>query len=356
MNTDNDEYITRLLEEDVLAAYLEDQLGAVEAFDVEYHQAGHSNETVFITWGADQLVLRRPPPGATAETAHDVLREYRIIDAFQETDVLVPPTVLACDDQSIIGSEFYVMERVEGDVIRSEEPPRFSAPKQRRQIGTELIDGLSAVHTLDYEALGLGDLGSPDAYTERQVERWQKQFEWALERTSEMRSLPSLSQISDWLTANIPDETPETMVHGDYKLDNVMYGPGTPPELVAIFDWEMSTIGNSRMDLGWLLAHWWEPTDPDPPHDEIFQTVTTNTGYPSRTELIQLYEDQTGIEFTDQKFYRTFGAFKTAAACEMFFRRYLEGNANDPVYPSMEDAVPRMLDYCSRIIDSETSR
>lgn len=353
MDSDDAEYLTRLVDEDALAEYLEVQLGPADGFTVEYHQEGHSNETVFVTWGDERLVLRRPPPGATAESAHDVLREFRVIDALQETDVPVPRTALACDDHSIIGSDFYLMKRIDGDVIRDEEPHRFASPEYRRRIGTELIEGLGKIHTTDYRALGLDGLGQPESYTERQVNRWRKQFEWALERTSDVRPLPKLSQVTEWLTANIPAEAPRAFVHGDYKLDNVMYGPETPPELVGIFDWEMSTVGNPRMDLGWLLAHWWEPDDPAPPHEAIFQTVTTEEGYPSRQELIQSYEDQTGITFTDQRFYRTFGAFKTASACEMFFRRYLEGNANDPVYPSMEDAVPEMLGYCQRITDSE---
>lgn len=353
MTTDDTEYLTRLVEKDSLAEYLEAELGPADEFSIEYHQEGHSNETIFVTWGNRRLVLRRPPPGATAESAHDVLREFRVIDALQETAIPVPETVLACDDHSVIGSDFYVMKRIEGDVIRDEEPDRFATPEYRRQIGTELIDGLGEIHTTDYEALGLDELGQPESYTERQVDRWHKQFEWALERTSDVRSLPQLSEVTEWLTANLPTDTPHAFVHGDYTLDNVMYGPGTPPELVGIFDWEMSTIGNPRMDLGWLLAHWWEPDDPAPPHEEIFQTVTVEDGYPSRQELIQRYEDQTGLTFTDQRFYRTFGAFKTASACEMFFRRYLEGNANDPVYPSMEEAVPKMLEYCQRIMESE---
>lgn len=344
----------RVVDEEALAAYLSDELGPSESFEVSYHPRGHSNETVFVTWGDDELVLRRPPPGETAETAHDILREFRVIDALQDTTVPVPTTVAVCEDPAVIGAEFYLMHRVYGDVIRENEPDRFGTPAQRRLVGEELIDGLSAIHRIEYEAVGLGDYGRPDGYTARQVDRWQQQFAWAAKVTETVRSLPLVDTVGEWLEANVPASAPQTLIHGDYMFHNVMYAPGRPPELVAIFDWELSTLGDPRADLGWLFAFYWQDTDPviasirpEP------RTYMTREGYPSRHELVERWEDQTGFRFDHERFYRTLGVYKLAAVGEMFFRRHVDGNADDPLYPEMDRIVPQILERAQRIIDGE---
>lgn len=232
----SDEYLDRIVDEETLAEYLEAELGPVTEFEIERHQAGHSNETLFITWGNQEFVLRRPPPGKKADTAHDVLREYRVMDALQKTDVRVPTTVLACDDHDVIGSDFYLMERERGDVIRNEEPDRFAAPDCRQQIGEELVDQLAKIHAVDYEVIGLGDFGRPKDYTERQVERWHKQFDWAFDVTASERAVPEIKEVGSWLNDNVPDSYSNTLIHGDYKLDNVMFGPDEVPDIVGIFD------------------------------------------------------------------------------------------------------------------------
>jgi aminoglycoside phosphotransferase (APT) family kinase protein len=357
--TGDEEYFHRIVDEKALAAYLEDALGPTEVYDVRHHQEGHSNETLFVTWGERELVIRRPPPGEVAETAHDVLREFRVVDALQDTDVPVPPTVLASDDHDVMGSDFYVMERVDGDVLRADEPERFATPEHRRRIGFELVEGLAAVHGVDYDAVGLekGDFGWPPDFTERQVRRWTEQIGWASEVTAEEREIPVLREVTAWLQDNIPpeDETPDTLVHGDYKLDNVMYAPGTPPRLAAIMDWEMSTLGDPLTDLGWMLSYWWEPKDPDPPNatETLNATFMKREGYPTRRELVERYEELTGIEYRHDRFYRALAVYKLAGLGEMFFRRYLEGNSADPMYPRMRDGVPQLADRALRIIEGE---
>ena len=350
--TDQREYLDRLYDEGRLTRFLEAEVGPGGPLTVEYHQAGHSNETLFVDWGDRELVLRRPPAGETADAAHDVLREYRVMSALDGTAVPVPPTVAACEDHGVVGSEFYLMERLEGDVIRDEEPDRFAAPDQRRALSKRFVDTLAEIHTLDPGSVGLDDLGHPDGYTERQVERWTDQLEWAFEVTAEDRPVPGLRGVADWLEANVPAEYDYTLLHGDYTLDNVMFGPGTPPELVGVFDWEMSTRGDPLMDLGWLLAMWYDPKDPqfdDPLHSRI----EARPGYFTRRELLDRYEERTGRAFSNGRFYRTFGVFKVASACEMMYRRHLEGNADDPSYPLMERYVPAMADRARRIIDGE---
>ncbi|MFB6178142.1 MAG: phosphotransferase family protein [Halorientalis sp.] len=355
MTDASEEYFARIVDEERLAAYLEDQLGPVEEYAVEHHQEGHSNETLFVTWGSQELVIRRPPPGETAEKAHDVLREYTVIDALQDTAVRVPVTVAACDDQDVLGSDFYVMERAEGDVLRADEPERFADPDHRTRLGEELVDGLAEIHQVEYEAIGLGEFGYPEGFTQRQVKRWSEQLTWAFSVTAEEREVPVLYDVMEWLQENAPEDHPYTLVHGDYKLDNVMYGPSTPPEIVSIFDWEMATLGDPLTDLGWMLSYWWDEKDPDPPAStsSLSATFMTGDGYPTRRELVDRYEEATGFEFEHERFYRTLAVYKLAGLGEMFFRRYLEGNSDDPLYPKMREGVPELAARAQRIIDGD---
>lgn len=352
MNSEpNDEYFNRLVNTDALRNYLESHIGPVTDYTVSRHQAGHSNETLFVTWDDETYVLRRPPPGDTAEGAHDVIREYHIIDALQDSEVRVPPTVLKCEDPSVIGSDFYLMEYVPGDVIRTTEPNRFQTPSFRERVGTELIDGLSEINTVDYETIGLGDLGHPAQYLDRQVSIWNRQFDWAFEVTTNERTIPRIQTIGAWLTDNTPHQESPALVHGDYKLDNVLFEPGVPPSLTSIFDWELSTIGDPRADLGYLLVFWRDPHDPDPILSELIPTFTEKPGYPTRHDLVNRWETNTGLEFTHDQFYRTLGAFKLTAFCEMFYRRYLEGNADNELYPKMKTAVPRLAEQTHNIMN-----
>ena len=353
MTEHSEDYLARLVDESALRAYLADAVGDADSFAVERHQEGHSNETLFVEWGGRDLVVRRPPPGATAETAHDVLREYRVMDALQGTEVPVPDTVAACDDHGVVGSDFYVMERVRGDVLRDEEPERFADPAQREQVGHELVDTLAAIHGVDVEAVGLAAFGRPTGYTDRQVERWRKQLAWAFEVTADEREVPELDRVGQWLADNAPEDHPETLVHGDFKLDNVVFAPGTPPELAAVLDWEMATLGDPRADLGWLLSYWRDPKDPEPEIDELADRFVERDGYPSRRELVERYEDATGIEYAHDRFYRALAVYKLAGLGEMFFRRHLEGNADDPMYPLMADRVPALAHRAVRIIEGD---
>lgn len=351
--TGDDTYLERIVDRDALAAYLETELGPAAEIDISRHKQGHSNETLFVDWGDESLVVRRPPPGTTAETAHDVLREYRVLESLQETSVRVPRTVLGCEDHSVMGCDFYIMERELGDVLRDGEPPRFQKPSHRLTIGTELVDQLAEIHGVNYEQVGLGQFGKPEGYTRRQVERWHTQFEWAFEVTEQERSVDAVDDVAGWLDDNVPDSHAQALVHGDYKLDNVMFGPETPPELTAVFDWEMSTLGDPLTDLGWLLIYWPDPGAGDPPVPELMPTFICRGGYPTRGELVTRYETKAGHRFTNERFYRVLALYKLAALCEMFFRRYLEGDTDDPLYPKMRGRVPALVEEASRIIEGD---
>lgn len=199
-----------LVDRERLRGFLTDELGPVGRFTVKRHDKGLSNETLFVTWGERDLVLRRPPPGETAETAHDVLREYEVLDALQGSPVPVPETVTATDDETVVGCPFYLMRRLDGDVLRFSEPDRFGAPRARRTLGEQLVDTLAAIHSIDYEDVGLEEFGHPEGFTERQVERWTGQFEWAFEETTAERAVPAIETVGEWLAANVPEEQTRT--------------------------------------------------------------------------------------------------------------------------------------------------
>lgn len=348
-------HIDRIVDEQALTTYLEDKLGRAESYSIEHHREGHSNETLFVAWGDTNLIIRRPPPGGTADTAHDVLREYRVMDALQETKVHVPKTIASCDDHSVLGSDFYVMEQQPGDVIRTAELERFRNPAHRQKLGLELVKQLVAIHQVNYQSVGLGGFGSPQGFTNRQVDRWRKQIEWATDVTADDREVPALAEVTQWLESNIPDNHPETLIHGDYKLDNVIFAPGTPPKIGGVFDWELSTLGDPFTDLGWMLSFWRDAKDPAPPAStgDLYPTFMTCDDYATRQELVQWYEELSGRQFEHETFYRVLAVYKMAALGEMFYRRYLEGNSNDPLYPKMENGVPELAERSINIIEGE---
>ena len=343
-----------LVDRDALASYLEELLGPADRFEVERCDEGFSNETLFVDWGDDALVIRRPPPGATADTAHDVLREYRPMDALQDTDVPVPETLDACEDQDVLGCDFYVMRRLDGDVVRWSEPDRFARPEARRRVGEQLVDTLAAIHTVDHEAVGLGDFGRPEGFAERQVERWTEQFEWAFEETWDDRPVPTIKEVGDWLADNVPSDHPHALVHGDYKLDNVIWAPSDEPEIVGVLDWEMSTLGDPLTDLGWMLFFWFDEGDPESKVMQTFaSTFLRDSDYPTRRELVERYEEATGFSFENHRFYRTLAAYKMAALGEMFYARYLMGHSDSTFYQMMEDGVPALAETAQDIAEGE---
>lgn len=351
--SDEKAYVSRLVDEGQLQEYLRSTLGRAETFEIERHQAGHSNETFFVTWGNEELVLRRPPAGETAETAHDVGREYRVMDALADTEVAVPKMIGLCEDHSVLGSDFFLMECVEGEVIRLEEPNRFADPAHRQRLGQELVDGLAAIHEVDYEAVGLSEFGYPDGFMERQVDRWRQQLDWAVEKTGRGDQLPHREELESWLEENCPTDTDSTLVHGDYKLDNAIISSGTPPTIEAVLDWEMSTLGDPLSDLGWMLLFWHDDLDLEPVVPELIPAFVSRDGYPSRRDLIARYESRTGRTIADEDvdFYLTYATYKLAGICEMFYARYLSDNSANPMYAAMSQRVPSLLAYAHAVIE-----
>ena len=331
------EALSPLVDEAALGEYLDEHLGSSSAFSVERHQAGHSNETFFVSRDDARYVLRRPPRGAFLPTAHDVGREYRVLHALDSTTVRSPRTVLMCEDADVIGAPFYLMERVDGVVIRADLPKEFDE-SSKGGIGDELVDALVELHAVDIEEAGLGDFGRSDGYLDRQLKRWAGQLELTLPMT---RSVPELEALGQWLLANQPVSPPTTLVHGDYKLDNVMFAAEPPARLLSILDWEMSTLGDPLADLGWMMSFWLEEGEGGDLVADLSR-VTREPGFRLRAALVKRYEDKTGRDTTGLDWYRVLATWKLAILLEGSYARHLAGMTDDPFFARMEHGVPAL--------------
>ncbi len=290
---------------------------------------GHSNVTFGLSTGA---VLRRPPRGPLPPSAHDVLREAQLLGALEPTPVRVPRVLAVCDDPATIGAPFYVMEHVEGEAITSSLPPALDTAGERRRIADELIDALVEVHSVDWRRAGLEGFGKPTGYLERQLRRFTGL--WEHNRT---RELPQVEQIAQWLSENLPESPPATIVHGDYRLGNTMFAPDAPARLIAILDWEMATIGDPLADLGYLMSHWLQPGE-DVGRFTL-HTVTSLPGFPTRAELLARYESLAGRSVPDLSWYVTLALWKAVVFMEGNYKRALAGATDDPYLRSFGEGV-----------------
>lgn len=332
----------QLVDPERLADYLDDRLPGGGPFQIERHLAGHSCETFFVRRDGSEWVLRRPPLAVYLPTAHDVLREHRVLSALAGTPVRAPRPVLVCEDASVIGAPFYLMDRVQGAVIRTEIPAALDAPEDRARIGSELIEALGELHSVDYRAVGLEGFGKPGGYLERQIRRWTGQLELATSITKQSRELPEMWGVKAWLEEHLPESPPSVIVHGDYKLDNVMYGPASPARLVAIFDWEMSTIGDPLADVGWMISYWREPGDPEDPLHTALAAVGSGEGFMPRRELLARYEELTGRSLRNLRWYVVAAIWKLACLLEGSYGRHLMGTTDDPFFAELESGVPSL--------------
>jgi len=291
---------------------------------------GHSNVTFALSTG---VVLRRPPRGPLPPSAHDVLREARLLNALEPTPVRAPRVLAACDDLGVIGAPFYVMERLEGVVVTTEVPPPFDTPEERRRMSEELIDALVELHAVDWQAVGLEGFGKPSGYLERQLRRFTGL--WEHNRT---REIPEVASVGEWLQANLPESPPATIVHGDYRLGNTMLATEAPARLIAIFDWEMATIGDPLADLGYLMMFWLQADDPNVGMYEL-QAVTREDGFPSRAEMIALYEERSGRSMKALDWYVTLALWKAIVFMEGNYKRAISGTTDDPYLKAFGDGV-----------------
>ncbi len=295
---------------------------------------GHSNVTFVLSTG---VVLRRPPRGPLPPSAHNVLREARLLRALEGTPVRVPKMLAACDDTGVIGAPFYVMERVPGEVIADSIPDPLDNPEQRARIAEELIDALVELHAVDWTRLDLEGFGKPTGYLERQLRRFTGL--WEHNRT---RELPQVEEVGAWLAANMPDSPRATIVHGDYRLGNTMFAPTAPAHLIAIFDWEMATVGDPLADVGYLLMHWTEPGDRLGKFN--LNNVTLRTGFPTRAELVTRYEERSGRSMQALDWYVTLALWKAVVFMEGNYKRATAGSTDDPYLKTFEEGVVEIAD------------
>ena len=300
---------------------------------------GHSNVTFLVRRGGERIVLRRPPRPPLPPSAHDVLREARLLTALVDTPVRAPRVLAVCADEGVLGVPFYVMEEVKGTVITSSIPEALDVPEERARIGRELMDALAEIHAADWPAVGLEGFGKPTGYLERQLRRFGGLWEH-----NKTRELPRVQQLEEWLRANLPESPPATVVHGDYRLGNVMVGDEPPARVVAIFDWEMATIGDPLADLGYLTVTWIEPGDPDDTMFSALTAVTRQEGFQTRDELIALYEERTGRPMSDLRWYQALALWKAAVFMEGNYKRSLAGTTDDPYLKLFDEGVPRLAE------------
>jgi aminoglycoside phosphotransferase (APT) family kinase protein len=301
---------------------------------------GHSNVTFAIHRDGGAWVLRRPPRPPLPPSAHDVLREARLLSAVQEADVRTPRVLATCDDESVIGAPFYVMELIEGDVLTTELPPALEAEAAR--IGDELVDALVEIHAVDWRGCGLEGYGRPTGYLDRQLRRFSGL--WEHNRT---RELPLLDRVTAWLAEHKPESRDATIVHGDYRLGNTMFAQGAPPRLNAIFDWELATIGDPLADVGYLVATWAEPGDPDDALHGL-GAVTRRPGFATREQLIERYEQRSGRSMSDVRWYTTLALWKSAVFLEGSYKRRLAGTTEDAFFDRLKTGVPELAERAWR--------
>ncbi len=321
-----------LLIREPLARFLDEHGLGSGALEVEPVGDGHSNVTYLVRRGDTDLVVRRPPRPPLPPSAHDVVRESRLLRAIQGTAARVPAILAVCDDESVIGAPFYVMERLRGEVITTEVPAALDTPDERRRIGEELIDALVEIHAVDWQAC-LEGFGKPTGYLERQVRRFGGLWEH-----SRTRDVEEVERVGAWLAENIPDSGPATIVHGDFRLGNTMFAADAPTRLLAVFDWEMATIGDPLADIGYMCATWSEADDPPVGKFELGR-VTRAEGFPTRAELIARYEERSGREVHALEWYTTLALWKSVVFMEGNYRRAIEGRTDDPYLHSFGDGV-----------------
>ncbi|HSN71231.1 MAG TPA: phosphotransferase family protein [Steroidobacteraceae bacterium] len=335
-----------------LAAYLRTGLGTSGGVpEIRQYPSGYSNLTYELAIDGRKLVLRRPPFGTKAKTAHDMGREYRVLSALHPVYPLCPRPLAFCADPGVIGAEFYVMEHIGGLIIRKDYPAGFDADPQRvRSHFLGMIDALAGLHQLDYVAAGLGDLGRPAGYTERQVTGWTRRYVAA--RTEDA---PAFDDVMDWLARNQPpDAGRAALIHNDFKLDNVIWDPDHPLRLIGVLDWEMCTLGDPVMDLAGTLGYWVEPDDP-PYMQETRLMPTDVPGAPTRREVIAHYERATGHRVEPLDFYLCFGWFRLAVVGQQLYYRFHEGKSRDPRLAQCADWVRALECMCQRVIRGKMS-
>ncbi|MBX7170552.1 MAG: phosphotransferase family protein [Pyrinomonadaceae bacterium] len=316
-----------------LAEFLRDKIGDGN-IEISQFPSGNSNLTYCIKIGATEYVLRRPPFGNQVKSAHDMSREFNVLEKLSKVYAPAPKPLIYCEDENVIGSEFYLMERRNGLIIRGKSPEILeNSPELQRKVCESFIENLAKLHSLDYKKIGLENLGKPEGYAVRQVEGWAKRYFNA--KTDEHLEL---EKSIEWLNANIPESDGATLVHNDYKFDNIMLNPNDLTEIIAVLDWEMTTIGEPLMDLGTSLGYWMSKQAGEQMLSMPFNPRVLMENI-SRRELVEMYAEKSGRDISDILFYYVFGTFKIAVIAQQIYFRYAKGFTNDKRFATFNHFV-----------------
>jgi aminoglycoside phosphotransferase (APT) family kinase protein len=326
----------------VLARYLRGRLEGVESgLFVSQFPGGHSNLTYLLQAGEREYVLRRPPLGPVAPKAHDMAREYNVLKAVSPVFRAAPRVYLLCEDPSVLGAIFFIMERRSGLVLRREIPPRFAGqPDFGRRVSQAFVDCLAELHRIDVSRIFLG---KPAGFLERQVRGWTERW-----RRAQTEDIPAMTAIIRFLEQRLPESGPPTLVHNDYKLDNLMLDESDPGRIEAVLDWEMTTVGDPQVDLGCALCYWSEAGDPAGRRDAISE-VTAQPGWHTRAQVIEEYARQTGRDVTLLPYYEVFGLFKVAVVLQQIFFRYKRGQTKDERFARFDERVRGLIDAAAAL-------
>lgn len=328
-----------------LTPYLQAALDAPGApVTVEQFPGGHSNLTYLVHVGERTYVLRRPPFGTDVKTAHDMDREFTILSRLAPVYPLAPKPVLR-GDESVLGARFYLMQRIPGVILRPKNPPGLAlTPELARRLSAAAADTLADLHAVDIHACGLAELGHPDGYVRRQIEGWTKRYTAA--KTDE---IPAIDHVAAWLAANMPASGPPTLIHNDFKYDNLVLDPDDLAHVRGVLDWEMTTIGDPLMDLGTALCYWVEAGDPPAVRNFAFGPTYAPGSY-TRREFAEHYARRTGRSLEHLNFYAAFGLFKTAVVAQQIYVRYVRGHTKDPRFAAMIHGVRALADQALALV------
>ncbi len=316
---------------------------------IELLAGGRSNLTYLLRLGDRRVVLRRPPLGHVLPTAHDMRREHTVLSALVGSDVPVPTPLALCGDEDVIGAPFYLMDHVEGRVLRTVEDAADVTPEEARGLSERLVEALAAIHRLDVDAAGLTDFGRPHGYMARQLKRWGRQ--WEASHTTESGVDASYERLVGRLGERLPGDGLSGLVHGDFRLDNALARLRPVPEIAAVVDWEMSTLGDPLSDLGLTLVYWTDPGDEERQSIPVGSTVTSAPGFWTRREFVDRYATLTGYDLADLDFYVAFGCYKLAVILEGIHARYLQKATVGEGFDQVGASVPVLIERAHRVLD-----